>query len=119
MLDELRAIKNVVEIERPKYGSIDVALATTLDGFEVGEQVHLWLGTGELSSHKLSDIPPGYRKRRARLRQIIDGRVADHAATQWRDARYTACGRCDTCEEQVLASRDVLLDSGMHLTSSG
>lgn len=88
----------------------------TKRGFEVGEQVHLWLGTGELSSHNLSDILPVYRKRRARLQKILDGRVADHAATEWGDTRYTACGRCDTCEEHVLASRDVLLVAGMRMT---
>jgi predicted RecB family nuclease len=179
VLEELKVSKTVVEIERPEFGSIEVALEQTVDalttgvdvvfqgaffdgrflgyadfimlgndgryevydtklarkakitallqlaayseqltklGFEVGEQVHLWLGTGELSTHKLSDILPVYRKRRARLQEIVDGRVADHAATEWGDARYTACGRCDTCEEQIQTFRDVLLVAGMRLT---
>ncbi|MCU1402632.1 MAG: helicase, partial [Microbacteriaceae bacterium] len=85
-------------------------------GFETGERVHLWLGTGELSSHELRDILPVYRKRRARLQEIIDGRLADPAATEWGDPRYSACGRCDACEEQVQAHRDVLLVAGMRLT---
>jgi len=146
VLDELRATKTVVEIQRPDFGSIEAALEQTLDaltagvdfvfqgaffdgrflgyadfimlggdgryhvydtklarkakitallqlaaysdqltklGFEVGEQVHLWLGTGELSTHELSHILPVYRKRRARLQEIVDGRIADSAATEW------------------------------------
>ena len=179
VLEELKLTRTVVEIERPDFKSIEVALKQTHDaltagvdvvfqgaffdgrflgyadfimlgndgryevydtklarkakitallqlaaysdqltnlGFDVGAHVHLWLGTGELSTHKLSDILPVYRKRRARLQEIVDGRLADHAATEWGDARYTACGRCDTCEEQVQAARDVLLVAGMRLT---
>ncbi|MCU1476568.1 MAG: helicase [Subtercola sp.] len=123
-------------------------------GIPIGEQVSLWLGTGELSTHKLSDILPVYRKRRARLQEIIDGRIADdgvdahdadkahdangsneandangsneandannanrsNEATEWGDPRYTACGRCAACEEQVQSTRDVLLVAGMRLT---
>ena len=36
-------------------------------GIRTGEQVHLLLGDGRTSSHRLRDILPVYRKRRARL----------------------------------------------------
>ncbi|PPF87868.1 DNA helicase [Subtercola sp. Z020] len=85
-------------------------------GFEIGEHVHLWLGTGEISTHRLADILPVYRKRRARLQQILDDRVHDAAATPWGDPRYTACGRCDACAEQVERTHDVLQVAGMRLT---
>ena len=87
-------------------------------GIPIGENVHLWLGTGELSTHKLSDIMPVYYKRRARLQEIVDARIAAEPAiaTPWGDPRYTACGRCDACEEQVEETRDVLLVAGMRLT---
>lgn len=85
-------------------------------GYETGEQVHLWLGTGELSSHNLADILPVYRKRRARLQAIIDERVIEITATEWGDPRYSACGRCEACTEQVEALRDVLMVAGMRST---
>ncbi|WP_253259262.1 TM0106 family RecB-like putative nuclease [Subtercola boreus] len=85
-------------------------------GFEVGENVHLWLGTGEISTHRLADILPVYHKRRARLQQILDDRVTDSGATKWGDPRYSACGRCDACAEQVERTHDVLQVAGMRLT---
>nr|WP_244962655.1 bifunctional RecB family nuclease/DEAD/DEAH box helicase [Cryobacterium roopkundense] len=79
------------------------------EGLRVGDRVHVLLGDGRTSSHRLDDILPVYRRRRARLEALIDGRVADADPTEWNDARYTACGRCDECERQVQAHRDVLL----------
>ncbi|RFA08603.1 hypothetical protein B7R54_04690 [Subtercola boreus] len=85
-------------------------------GFEIGENVHLWLGTGEISTHRLADILPVFHKRRARLQQILDDRLLDPAPTPWGDPRYTACGRCDACAEQVERTHDVLQVAGMRLT---
>jgi predicted RecB family nuclease len=85
-------------------------------GIEVGENVHLILGDGRTSTHALRDILPVYRKRRARLQAMIDGRLADDAATPWGDPRYTICGRCAACTQQVELHRDVLLVAGMKLT---
>ena len=85
-------------------------------GIATGEHVYLILGDGKHSTHRLSDILPVYRKRRARLQEIIDGRVADPEPTPWGDTRYTACGHCDACKEQVDATRDVLLVANLRLT---
>lgn len=79
------------------------------EGIRVGGRVHVLLGDGRTSSHRLDDILPVYRRRRARLEALIDGRVADPAPTEWNDTRYVACGRCDACEQQVQEHRDVLL----------
>lgn len=79
------------------------------EGIRVNDRVHVVLGDGRTSSHRLADILPVYRRRRARLEALIDGRVADPAPTDWNDPRYTACGRCESCEQQVQAHRDVLL----------
>jgi len=84
-------------------------------GIPVGEQVHLLLGDGRTSSHLLKDILPVYRQRRARLEHLIDERVVAATATPWNDPRYTACGRCEACEEQVQAHRDVLLVANLRL----
>jgi len=81
-----------------------------------GENVHLLLGDGRTSSHRLRDILPVYRARRARLERLVDERLADSAATPWGDPRYTACGRCDLCEEQVQRHRDVLLVANLRLS---
>jgi len=82
----------------------------------IGPEVHLLLGDGRTSTHALRDILPVYRKRRARLQEIIDERQLDVAATEWGDPRYTACGRCAECSAQVEAHRDVLLVAGIQLT---
>jgi len=86
------------------------------NGIPTSETVHLILGTGKSTSHRLRDILPVYRRRRARLQQLVDDRVADSEATPWGDPRYTACGRCAACAEQVERTRDVLLVAGMRLT---
>ncbi|HSP51563.1 MAG TPA: TM0106 family RecB-like putative nuclease [Cryobacterium sp.] len=85
-------------------------------GVPTGEHVHLLLGDGRTSSHRLQDILPVYRARRARLERLVDERLADPAPTPWGDPRYAACGRCDLCEEQVQRHRDVLLVANLRLS---
>jgi predicted RecB family nuclease len=85
-------------------------------GVEVDGVVELLLGDGSVSEHRLSDIEPVYRKRRARLLQIIAEHVADTGPVAWGDPRFTVCGRCDTCDAEVQATRDVLLVAGMRVT---
>jgi predicted RecB family nuclease len=85
-------------------------------GVEVGENVHLILGDGRTSTHALRDILPVYRKRRERLQAMLDDRIADDAPTPWGDPRYSVCGRCAACTQQVELHRDVLLVAGMRLT---
>jgi predicted RecB family nuclease len=85
-------------------------------GIRTGPNVHLLLGDGRTSTHRLQDILPVYRKRRARLERLIDERIADPDPTPWGDPRYTACGRCAACALEVEAHRDVLLVAGMRLT---
>ncbi|MEB0285790.1 TM0106 family RecB-like putative nuclease [Cryobacterium sp. 10S3] len=85
-------------------------------GIRTGDRVHLLLGDGRTSSHRLADILPVYRARRARLEGLIDERLADAAPTPWGDPRYVACGRCAVCEEQVQLHRDVLLVARLRLS---
>jgi uncharacterized protein len=85
------------------------------------DEVDLILGDGTLSTHAVDDLLPLFQVRRARLRALIaDRRIADGAAgapLAWGDDRgdlqVVACGRCATCEEQVLAHRDLLMVARM------
>ncbi|WP_271176500.1 TM0106 family RecB-like putative nuclease [Leifsonia poae] len=85
-------------------------------GIATDETVELLLGDGSVSEHRLHDIVPVYRKRRARLLSIIESHLADEGPVQWGDPRFTVCGRCDACDAEIQASRDVLLVAGVRVT---
>ncbi|GAA2532632.1 TM0106 family RecB-like putative nuclease [Microbacterium mitrae] len=88
-------------------------------GVPTDPTVELILGDGETSSHRVDDLLPVFELRRERIRQLI----ADRAVTEtqapiaWNDERgdlgVIACGRCATCESEVIAHRDLLLVAGM------
>jgi predicted RecB family nuclease len=87
-------------------------------GVPVAPVARLVLGSGERQDHALSDILPVYRARRARLERI----VAEHhggsgTPAAWGDERWLACGRCDWCESEVVATNDLLLVAGMRPTT--
>lgn len=99
------------------------AYADQLDrlGIRRSDRVELLLGDGTTSVHDVRDILPVFHLRRARLRALIaDRRPADRGAgtaLAWGDERgelgVVACGRCATCELEVVAHRDLLLVAGM------
>lgn len=90
-------------------------------GVPRADTVELLLGDGTVSSHRVDDILPVFELRRARLRALIADRRVDLGAAgdpiAWGDPRgdlgVVACGRCATCEQEVLAHRDLLLVAGM------
>lgn len=90
-------------------------------GIPRSDEVDLILGDGSLSTHTVDDILPLFQVRRARLRALIaDRRIEDPSADgalAWGDDRgdleIVACGRCATCEEQVVAHRDLLMVARM------
>jgi predicted RecB family nuclease len=84
-------------------------------GIPVGRQVHLVLGDDTTSSHDLADITPVYRTQRDELRRVIDERIAASEPLRWGDPRYTSCGRCGVCSEQVEQHRDLVLVAGLRL----
>ncbi len=85
------------------------------------DRVQLLLGDGSVSEHAVRDLLPVFGLRRARLRALIADRdVAAGAAGSpiaWGDdrggLRIVACGRCATCDLEVVAHRDLLLVAGM------
>lgn len=118
---------------RPEYEVFDTKLARrakitallqlaayvdqlTRNGIPSGPEVHLILGTGEKSTHRVSDIMPVYLQHRERMEKNIAQRVAATQATPWRDPSLKACGSCATCAEQVTLHDDVLQVAGMRMT---
>ncbi len=91
------------------------------EGVAVSPRVELLLGDGSVSTHDRADIGPVFALRRARLRALIADRDlaagAGGAPLAWGDERgelrVVACGRCATCDLEVVASRDLLLVAGM------
>ena len=84
-------------------------------------EVQLLLGDGTTSTHGVDDLLPVFELRRERLRALIADRRVDLGVAGpvigWGDARgdldVVACGRCATCELEVVAHRDLLLVAGM------
>ncbi|MCR2792080.1 TM0106 family RecB-like putative nuclease [Microbacterium sp. zg.Y625] len=99
------------------------AYVVQLDALGVAraDHVELLLGDGTTSTHAVRDLLPTFRLRRARLLALIADRdVASGAAGApigWGDPRgelgVIACGRCATCDLEVVAQRDLLLVAGM------
>jgi len=85
-------------------------------GIPADETVELILGTDEVAPQNVNDIVPVYHKRRERLLHMVHERTAATEAVEWGDARYSVDGRCEFCEPEVLATRDLLLVAGMRLT---
>ncbi|CAI9393586.1 TM0106 family RecB-like putative nuclease [Microbacterium sp. T2.11-28] len=84
-------------------------------------RVELLLGDGSISAHEVRDLLPVFSLRRARLRALIADRDlaagAAGAPIAWGDdrgaLRVVACGRCATCDLDVVAQRDLLLVAGI------
>ncbi|MFG6490939.1 TM0106 family RecB-like putative nuclease [Microbacterium sp. P03] len=98
------------------------AYVDQLDRLDVprSDRVELILGDGSISSHAVDDLLPVFHLRRRRLRRLISERDVPAGETggivAWGDERYTACGRCATCEIEVERHRDLLLVAGMRPT---
>ena len=90
-------------------------------GVPRADEVQLLLGDGSTSTHRVDDLLPVFGLRRERLRALIADRRVELGvagpAIAWGDARgdlgVIACGRCATCELEVVAHRDLLLVAGM------
>ena len=90
-------------------------------GVPRSDRVELLLGDGTVSTHAVRDVLPVFGLRRERLRALIADRRVDEGAAgapiAWGDERgdlgVVACGRCATCDAEVVANRDLLLVAGM------
>ncbi|OIH92830.1 TM0106 family RecB-like putative nuclease [Curtobacterium sp. MCBA15_001] len=84
-------------------------------GIPTGRQVHLVLGDRSTTTHDLADIAPVYRTQRTELRRVITERIAATEPLHWGDPRYSSCGRCGVCQQEVERHRDLVLVAGMRL----
>ncbi|WP_017793579.1 TM0106 family RecB-like putative nuclease [Leucobacter salsicius] len=91
-------------------------------GIDPAPEAVLILGDGSRSVHRVADVAPVFRSRRARLHEILleratavgsDGRVASAAPVAWGAPGVWACGRCEVCEPELTTYRDPLLIAGM------
>lgn len=86
-------------------------------GIERSDEVQLLLGSGETTTHAVRDLLPLFEIRRERLRRIIAERAPELSdrgePLAWGDERgdleLVACGRCATCEAEVIANRDLFM----------
>lgn len=85
-------------------------------GVPTDDTVELILGDGSSSEHDIADIRPVFLERRARLHAIIREHLAEPGPASWGDARYVVDGRCEHCEPEVVAHRDLLLVAGIRVT---
>jgi uncharacterized protein len=85
-------------------------------GVPTAPDVHLVLGDRTTTSHRLAELLPVYRERRARLEHLVDVHLAQDGPARWGDPAVRACGRCDVCAPEVEHARDVLLVAGMRTT---
>ena len=94
-------------------------------GVPTAPVARLVLGNDDRRDYPLADIVPVYRSRLARLQRIIAEHLGDDGPGAWGDGRWLACGRCDVCEAEVLAHRDLSLVAGVrpstrkHLLAAG
>ncbi|GAA2973229.1 uncharacterized protein JOD63_000210 [Microbacterium terrae] len=90
-------------------------------GVPRSDRVELLLGDGSVSVHQVDDLMPLFALRRERLLALVADRRLDLGAAgapiAWGDPRgeldVFACGRCATCDAEVVSQRDLLLVAGM------
>ncbi len=82
-------------------------------GVPTSPWARLVLGDGQEHDTPLTDIVPVYRERRARMERVLDSHQASGLPVAWGDERWLACGRCEECQAQLEATRDVLLVAGV------
>ncbi|WP_258724367.1 TM0106 family RecB-like putative nuclease [Cellulomonas sp. NS3] len=85
-------------------------------GVPVSPHVHLVLGDRTVTSHRLDELAPVYRERRARLERLVAAHLAQPGPAVWGAPGVRACGRCDVCAGEVERTRDVLLVAGLRTT---
>ncbi len=82
-------------------------------GIPLAPAAELVLGDRSRSVHRLDDVIPVFRHRRARLEHVLARHLAATGPAAWGATDVQACGRCATCESFVAEHRDLLLVAGL------
>ena len=82
-------------------------------GVDTAPYARLVVGSGDVRDFALDDIVPVYLARRARLDALLLAHRASDEPAAWGDPLWLACGRCEVCEPEVEAARDLLLVAGV------
>lgn len=82
-------------------------------GIAVDPEVELILGNREVSIHRLDDIAPVLRVRRARLHRLLRERAAASEPIAWRDPSVTYCRTCAWCASEIATHDDVSQVAGL------
>lgn len=85
-------------------------------GIPVAEETTLVLGDKTHSVHRMHELLPVFRDRRARFKALTAAHRAGINPVAWGQDGIGACGRCDYCAAQVAKHRDLLLVAGMSST---
>ncbi|GAA3299506.1 TM0106 family RecB-like putative nuclease [Glutamicibacter nicotianae] len=81
----------------------------------VSTSATLVLGDGTHSVHRVDEVLPVFRAQRERFLAMVHKHRAKNQPVEWNSDELRLCGRCDYCEEQAQASRDLLLVAGMSM----
>ena len=82
-------------------------------GVPTAPVARLVVGSGDVRDFELHDILPVYLARRERLDALLADHHADTGPAAWGDSRWLACGRCEVCEPEIEAARDLLVVAGV------
>lgn len=85
------------------------------EGLPVSSSATLVLGDGTHSVHRVDEVLPVFRAQRERFLKMVRNHLAGDQPAQWNSDALRLCGRCDFCEEQSQATRDLLLVAGMSM----
>ncbi|MHA7134347.1 TM0106 family RecB-like putative nuclease [Oerskovia turbata] len=85
-------------------------------GVETSPTLHLILGTRAVTDHRLADVLPVFRERRAELLRLLDAHRASGEPVRWDAPGLRQCGVCAYCAQQVEAHDDVLRVAGLRST---
>ena len=85
-------------------------------GIPVDDTVELILGNDQVETAHIDDIRPVFRRRRARMHQVVAEHRAEGVVAQWGDERYAIDGRCKYCEGPAGEADDLITVAGMKLT---
>ena len=85
-------------------------------GVSVDDTVELILGNDKVERAVIDDIRPVFRRRRARMHDIIAEHRTGGEVAHWGDERYAIDGRCKYCEGPAAEADDLITVAGMKLT---